>query len=125
MARRYAWSSFAIVVGVWLGLVLLGGPQVLWSQPQIPMGGFRFIPLADITVTNAATVLEGQRGDRVGLVCTNNDGAVNVRIGDSTVTATAGVRLKAGASITATSRASIQAISEGANVTLSCTSERL
>lgn len=88
-----------------------------------PLQGKRFRPFVDTTVTNAATLIQTADGARVTIVCTNNDAGVNVRVGDSAVTATKGVRLAAGASISIGATSAIYMISEGANVTVSCAEE--
>lgn len=86
-------------------------------------GGRQFTPIPDVTVTNAATLLRAASESRIALVLTNNDAAVNIRVGDSTVTNARGVRLPAGASMTFTATSAIYAISEGANVTVSLSEE--
>ncbi len=79
--------------------------------------------IADVTVTNAATLILAGNAFRSALNCTNHSASVNVRWGGSTVDATHGQRLPAGSSITISNRAPIYMISEGANVTVSCTEE--
>lgn len=79
--------------------------------------------IADITVTGAATVLRGANNARESLSCTNNDATVNIRVAGSNVTATRGQRVAAGATFKTESKGSVQAISEGANVAVSCTEE--
>lgn len=85
--------------------------------------GNLFTPLDDVAVTNAATLLRAANDDRFALILTNHSDTVHIRIGDATVTATRGVRLYAGASMTVTATSSIYAISEGANVTVSRSEE--
>ena len=80
-------------------------------------------PVADVTVTNAATLVKAESGVRTALNCTNTNASVNVRWGNSTVTATLGQQLRAGLSITILNSAAIYMISEGADVTVSCTEE--
>lgn len=80
-------------------------------------------PIADVTVTNVATLLRAANSARLSLSGTNNDGGVNIRIGDATVTAARGQRIGPGASFKTTVVAAVYAISEGANVTVSLTEE--
>jgi len=91
----------------------------------IQIGGSRFTELADIPVPNTRTLLRPADHHRVALVPTNNDAAVNVRIGGQGVGPAQGVRLFASSSMRVTSRAEIYAISEGATVTLSMTEEAI
>lgn len=108
-------------------LVFLLAP-VASAQPKAPIGGSRWVPVGDVTVTNGAGGVSVRLADqtRVALVCTNNDPAVHVRVGGSGANAPAaasGVELRAGNSITITSTADVRMISEGANVVVSCTEE--
>ncbi len=79
------------------------------------------IPLADITVTSSATLIHDDTPGRFSLQCHNNDGAVHVRWGNFSVTATKGQRLAAGTSVEIQATGPIYMISEGANVIISCT----
>lgn len=114
--RRFAWLAGLLLV---LGLVsdAFGQGETGAPQPRV------VLPFADVTVTNAATTVRAANGARLFLNCTNNDAAVNVRWGSASVTATSGQRLKAGASIQITGTYLVAMISEGANVTVSCTEE--
>lgn len=80
-------------------------------------------PIADIVVTNVATLLRAANSIRISLSGTNNDAGVNIRIGDATVTATKGQRVGPGSSFKTGVVAAVYAISEGANVTVSLTEE--
>lgn len=80
-------------------------------------------PIADVTVTGTATLIKARTDDRVTLSCTNTHASVHVRWGNSTVTAAVGQRIPAGSAIEISSRGAIYMISEGANVTVSCTEE--
>lgn len=102
----------------WLVLVLAILAVATFSDAQIS----KITPIADITVTGTATQIASDNGNRHAVSCTNN-GTVNVRWGNSSVTATTGQRLAAGASIEIRASAVIFMISEGANVTVSCTEE--
>ena len=77
----------------------------------------------DVTVTNAATLVLASNAFRSALNCTNNSASVNVRWGGSGVTASTGQRIPFGASIEIANKDAIYMISEGANVTVSCTEE--
>lgn len=89
---------------------------VAWAQFAVPK--------ADVSVTGSATLISAASSQRVALSCTNTSATVHVRWGDATVTATTGQRLSAGASIEILSKGAVYMISEGANVTMSCTEER-
>lgn|SRR3990167_3596788 len=80
-------------------------------------------PIADVVVTNAATVVKAQNAFRYALSCTNTHATVHVRWGSSAVTAAVGQRIPAGASIEIRSTGPVYMISEGADVTMSCTEE--
>jgi hypothetical protein len=80
-------------------------------------------PKTDMTVTSSATLVAAQNAFREALDCTNNDPVIAVRWGDSTVTTTKGQRLPAGTSIEIKNRGAVYMISEGADVTVSCTEE--
>lgn len=78
---------------------------------------------ADVTVTGTATLVRAATINRVNLNCTNTSSSVHVRWGDSNVTATRGQQLRAGRSIQIPSSDAVYMISEGANVSMSCTEE--
>lgn len=82
------------------------------------------VPVADVTVTSTATLVKAANSARTALSCTNTSGSVNVRWGDSTVTAAQGQRIPFGTSVEIRNTAAIYMISEGADVTISCTEER-
>lgn len=81
------------------------------------------IPIADVTVTSTATLIRPENVFRFGISCTNHDAAVHVRWGSASVTATKGQRFAAGASIEINTKGPVYMISEGADVTVSCTEE--
>jgi hypothetical protein len=93
------------------------------TVPVVQTGGSIITPIADIVVTNVATLLRAANSSRLALGGTNNDPAVGIRLGDSTVTATKGQRVSAGASFKTNVTAAVFGISEGANVTVSQTEE--
>ena len=101
---------------------------LLWAS-SAGAGGTQGVPLADVTVTGTATTVEAARADRVALVCTNSNATVPVRWGSATTganspTTSRGVQHRATTTITITWKAAAVAISEGADVTMTCTSER-
>ena len=77
----------------------------------------------DVTITGTATLVSGASGVRNILSCSNTSASVAVRWGDSTVSATKGQRFPANTSIEIKTRGAVYMISEGANVTVSCTEE--
>lgn len=103
------------LVGMWLMLM----------APAVFGQGTTSTPIADKTVTGSATLIKAHNGLRYALNCTNNSTTVAVRWGDSSVTATTGQRLPAGTSIEIRTRGAVYMISEGADVTVSCTEEGL
>lgn len=63
---------------------------------------------ADVTLgTGSATSLVAARTNRKQVIVVNLDGAINVRIGDSTITATRGARVGPGQSITLATTAQV------------------
>lgn len=86
-------------------------------------GGSRFSPIADVTVTGSATLISAANPERVALNCTNTSASVNVRWAGSTVTAALGQRIPFGTAIEIRNIGAVYMISEGANVTVSCTEE--
>jgi hypothetical protein len=102
-------------------LALLIGLGQAWADEKY----FVVTPKIDVTVTGTATLVAVENTFRMALSCTNNHASVHVRWGDSAVTATTGQRLPAGTSIEIKARGAVYMISEGANVTVSCTEEAL
>jgi hypothetical protein len=80
-------------------------------------------PLADVSVTTAATLVKAQNLNRVALSCTNTDASIHVRWGSSAVTTTTGQQLRAGSSIEILSTDAVYMIAESSSVTVSCTEE--
>ena len=103
---------------IWFLILLVGTPSWAWAQ------GTTATPQADVTVSSAATLVKAGNGFRYALSCTNNSTSVHVRWGDATVTASTGQRIPFGTAIQILSRGPIFMISEGANVTVSCTEEQ-
>ena len=103
------WASIAMtVVMMWAAPV--------WAQTN-------FTAKDDVTVTSSATLVLAGNAFRYALSCTNTSASVHVRWGDSTVTASKGQQLRAGTSVEILSKSPVYMISEGANVTVSCTEE--
>lgn len=103
-----------------------GRQQMKLMNPDgspVTFGGSTVAPFTDVTVTASATLVRVASASRVALSCTNTDGAVHVRWGDSAVTATKGQRIAAGASIEIKSLGAVYMFSEGTDVTMSCTEE--
>jgi len=94
-----------------------------WAGVVQVDGGSDGTPIADVTVTNSATLVKAATPARIALNCTNTSASVHVRWGDSTVTATTGQQLRAGSAIEIRHNGAVYMISEGANVTVSCTEE--
>ena len=70
---------------------------------------------ADVTVTGAATGVQvvAANANRRKLIIQNVHASENVRVGDSNITSTRGIRLVPGASITLDTTAEVRAIREG------------
>lgn len=77
----------------------------------------------DISVTGTATQLCPINGSRVDCSCTNNDSANAIRVGGSTITATRGQRVPAGATFKAVTTSAVFGVAEGASVSMSCTDQ--
>lgn len=105
-----------ITVAILLSCMVI--PVTSWA-----IEGRSLTQVADVTVTGTATLIKAQREIRTALNCTNTHATVHVRWGDSTVTASSGQQLRAGSAIEIENRAAVYMISEGANVTVSCTEE--
>lgn len=90
-----------------------------WAQDPAALA----VPLADVSVTGTAVLMDANTFTRASLSCTNHSTTVNVRWGDATVTASQGQRFPAGSSIEIRIKGPIYMISEGAAVTVSCTRE--
>jgi hypothetical protein len=123
-------GAVALVVALLLGLgrapraVLSLLLVLLAAAPAVAqVGSTRLVTFADVTVTGAVTTVRAANSSRVALNCTNNDAAVNVRWGDTSITASRGQRLRANGTLTYSGTAAVSMISEGANVVVSCTEE--
>lgn len=78
---------------------------------------------SDVTVGATAIQVCPANGSRIDCSCTNNDGAIAVRVGDANVTASRGQRVTAGSTFKASTTGTVFAISEGGNALLSCTDQ--
>ena len=107
------------ILGVLCGMVVLASALV-WAEVS---PGSRVTPIADKTVTGATTAIVSANQMRLSLSCTNTSSTVNVRWGSASAAATTGQRIAAGAAVEIRNTAAIYMISEGANVTVSCTEE--
>lgn len=107
-----------------LVILVLSSATASYAQQNVRIdGGHKITPLADITVTGSATLIHAADSSRIALNCTNSDSSVNVRWGNASVTATTGQRIAAGSAIEIKNIGAVYMISEGANVTVSCTKE--
>lgn len=104
-----------------VGIMMLLSVAIAASAELSP--GSRVVPKADVTVTGATTAIVSANQNRLALNCTNTHATVHVRWGSASAAATTGQRIPAGASIEIRNTAAIYMISEGANVTVSCTEE--
>lgn len=107
----------------YLAAVLLTCSLLACSASVWAVEGRTAPPVADKTVTGTATLISAASPIRSALNCTNTHATVHVRWGDSTITATSGQQLRAGTAIEILNSAAIYMISEGVNVTVSCTEE--
>lgn len=80
-------------------------------------------PIADVTVTTAATLVRAYTSTRFALSCTNQ-GTDAVRWGSSAVAATTGQRIPSGASIQIVFIGAVYMIAETSTATISCTEEK-
>lgn len=111
------------VVQIGAIMVLVGCVTLAQAAPFEINDGYKFTVIADVTVTGSATLISADNANRATLNCTNTSGSVNVRWGGATVTATTGQRIPFGAAIEIRNIGAVYMISEGANVTVSCTEE--
>ena len=106
-------------LSIYVLLVALSGAPATWAFAE----GKAILSVSDATITSTATLVDAQDAFRVALSCTNHSASVNVRWGDSTVTATKGQRIPFGQTIEIRNSAPVYMISEGASITVSCTKE--
>jgi hypothetical protein len=83
-------------------------------------GGDTITGQADVSVTTTVTLIKASNTSRAALNCTTT---ADVRWGHSTVTATTGQLLAAGASIAIQNTAAVYMIAESTTATVSCTEE--
>jgi non-ribosomal peptide synthetase component E (peptide arylation enzyme) len=104
-----------------VSMLLLGAitiRNVAWGQQPSNIAG-----RTDISVTGTITQLCPINGSRVDCSCTNNDSANAIRVGGSTITATRGQRVPAGATFKAVTTSAVFGVAEGASVSMSCTDQ--
>ena len=104
--------------GTLLGLLLIFGTHSPASAQSALAA-----PITDVVVSSTAKLVITGNAFRDTLSCTNHSTTVNVRWGDAGVTTTKGQRVPAGASAEIRNRGPIYMISEGVDVTISCTEE--
>lgn len=100
--------------------LLLVSSFVYSAVPALGQGAA--LPIADITVTGTPTLVRSDAPPAyTDVSCTNHHATVHVRWGDASVTATKGQRIAAGATVEIPARPPLYMISEGVDVTVSCT----
>lgn len=73
-----------------------------------------FVPLDDVTVSNAATLIAAANADRLEITVVLKDTEANgIRLGSAAVTATKGIYIGPGQSYTVTNRGALYAIRDG------------
>jgi hypothetical protein len=97
---------------------------LLLAIPAMAAESAHVVAKADVTVSNTATLVLAANGLRSTLSCTNTSTSVAVRWGDSSVSATKGQQIPAGATIEIRNSGAVYMISEGADVTVACTEEQ-
>lgn len=104
-----------------LFFLLLLVSQAQLAQAQVE--GVATPPIADATITTAATLVIAGNAFRSALSCTNHSTTINVRWGDANITTTKGQRIPTGATIEIRNRGPIYMIAESSTATVSCTEE--
>lgn len=102
-------------------ILLIGLAVPLHAEPVSL--GTTIVSRDDVTVTSTRTLVAERNSNRAFLSCTNTSASVNVRWGDNAITASRGQRVSFGAAIQVTNIDAVYMISEGANVSVSCTEE--
>lgn len=92
--------------------------QNAWTEPARAVP-----PYADVTVTGSATPVCPLDLIRKKCTCRNMSDTDSVRIGDSSVTTSRGVQLRAGEPVQIESSAAVYMIAEANTVIVSCTAE--
>lgn len=88
------------------------------AKKRINIGPNVIVTAADATVTSSAAVVLADRPDRDAAIVQNQSDTVTIRLGDSAITASRGIRLGPGETATLYTTAAVYGISEGANVTV-------
>ena len=94
------------------------------AKKRINIGPDQIVTVADATVTSSAAIVIAERPDRDSAIVTNTDASVAIRVGDSAITSSRGIKVGAGESATLYTTAAIYAISEGADVTVALAETR-
>mgnify|MGYP001583812663 CR=1 FL=1 len=109
MGRRVFWCM------ILFGLL---APSVAVAQ------SYRHQTFADVTVTGAVTTIRAENQAREALTCTNTHATVHIRWGDGNISTTRGSQLRATLTLSLTgldAKPALSMVSEGADVTMSCT----
>lgn len=85
------------------------------AKKRINIGPDQIVTFVDATVSNTAAVVIAARPDRDAAIITNQDAAEYIRVGDSAITASRGIRVGPGESATLYTTAAIYAIREGSS----------
>ncbi len=94
------------------------------AKKRINIGPNVIVSAADATVSNSAAVVIAERPDRDAAIVQNQSDTVTIRLGDSAITTSRGIRLAPGETATLYTTAAIYAISEGADVTVALAETR-
>lgn len=78
---------------------------------------------ADVTVTTAATAILASNAARIRALISNNDAAIAMRVGDSNVSASRGVRVPPGGAIVLETTAAVYAAAESSSLTAGVAAE--
>lgn len=93
------------------------------AAPAWGQQGSIWRPLADVTVGSVATQVAVANAARLALVCANASTTVAVRLGDATVSVTAGVQLQPKGTMTFTGSAALFAVAETGTAVMTCSEE--
>ena len=127
-AMEYLTAPLGLLAGMALGLLLTswiplaesqGGPNVVQTQPH------RVVSIADVTVTNTATLIDGADENRLFLNITNTDASNTVRWGEqANISSSRGQQIRPLATVTITGTYAVYMIRDTANsVVVSATKE--
>jgi hypothetical protein len=117
-ARALLIGLIVLLVSALLVVALLASPAAAQPSPT------QIVSVFSGTVATTGTSIAAANAGRTALICVNEDAAIIVYFGGSTVGSTGGVAVGAGASITITSIAAVKARSASGTPTVSCIEER-